>query len=563
MNKKWEEWKIEETKIPEMAKKHAISELLARILLNRQIDTDEKVTAFLYPKLEDLHSPYLFRDMEKAVNRLIQAIEKQEQITIYGDYDVDGITSITVLMRGLLQLGAKVDYYLPNRLMEGYGLNQEAMAVLQERGTQVLVTVDCGISACQEVEYAKSLGMEVIVTDHHECPEQLPQALAVIDAKCPDSTYPFSSMAGVGVSFKLLQAICQKLQVPEETYWQYLDIVCLGTVADIVPLVEENRIFVKYGLEAMKQTKNVGLKALIETSGYTTIDSSAISFGLAPRINACGRMGQADLALHMLLTEDAEEAKQIATTLQGMNKERQEVEKRIMQEAVQIIEAQHLDQDPIIVVASENWHHGVIGIVSSKITEQYYKPSILICLEGEEGKGSGRSIEGLDLHEALNACSSHLVKYGGHEMAIGLTIRRDEVDAFRKTIIAFVKTKMPEDAMPTIHYDAEIETKDISKETIENLKLLEPYGEANHSPVFVYKNVKVDSVRTLSGEKHLKLHVKDGNYIFDAIAFNMGERKNSIHMGDKVDILHYLELNRFNGLESIQLNVKDIKKSLT
>jgi len=562
MIKKWEGFQIDETKIPEIVKKHNINELLARILLNRNIDTDEKIEKFLYPKLTDLNDPYLFKDMENAITRIVEAIEKKEKITIYGDYDVDGITSITILKKFLDEIGALVDFYLPNRLSEGYGLNNNALDTIQKRGTKLLITVDCGISAYHEIEYAKSLGFNGIVTDHHECPEQLPEAIAVIDAKRPDNTYPFNSLAGVGVSFKVIQALCHKLQLPEETYLKYLDIVCLGTVADIVPLIEENRVIVKYGLERMKNTKNVGLKALIETSGYKTIESSAISFGLAPRINACGRMGQAELALQMLLTEETQEAMLIAEKLQEMNKERQEVEKVIMQDAMDMISKNSLDKENVIVVGNENWHHGVIGIVASKITETYYKPSILICFEGGEGKGSGRSIDGFDLHEALSACGDKLLKYGGHEMAIGLTLKREEFESFKEAMIAFAKDKLPEDLMPIVKYDAEISTKDISKSTIESLKLLEPYGEANNSPVFVYKNVKVDSIRTLSNDKHLKLNIKEGNFIFNAIAFNMGERKDSIRMGDKVDILHYLELNRYNGIESVQLNVKDIKKSL-
>lgn len=562
MIKKWEGYPIDESKIAEIVKKHNINELLARILLNRNVDTDEKIEKFLYPKIEDLNDPYLFKDMEKAVARIMKAIESKEKITIYGDYDVDGITSITVLKKFLDEIGAYVDYYLPNRLSEGYGLNQNALDIIKSRGTKLMITVDCGISAYNEIEYAKELGLDVIVTDHHECPAVLPNSLAIIDAKRADNTYPFNSLAGVGVSFKLVQALCEKLGKSPESYLKYLDIVCLGTVADIVPLIDENRVIVKYGLEAIKNTQNVGLKALIETSGYKAIDSSAISFGLAPRINACGRMGQAEMALKMLLTEDTTEAMRIAEYLQTMNKERQEVEKVIMEDAVKIIEENKLYNDNVIVVGNENWHHGVIGIVASKITETYYKPSILVCFEGDEGKGSGRSVDGFDLHEALSACSDTLLKYGGHAMAIGLTLKKEEFLNFRKAIIEFSKDKLPEDLMPVVKYDAEISTKDISKDTIESLKLLEPYGEANNSPVFVYKNVKVDSVRTLSNDKHLKLNIKDGNCVFNAIAFNMGDRKESIKMGDKVDILHYLELNRYNGYESVQLNVKDIKKSL-
>ena len=562
MVKKWETYNIDIKEVEEIARENNISLLLASILLNREIDTQEKITKFLYPSLDDLYNPYMLNDMEIAVQRIEKAIIDNERITIYGDYDVDGITSVTILKQFLDEQKVNVDYYLPNRLNEGYGLNNNALQKIKDRGTNLLITVDCGISAYEEIEFAKSLGIDVIVTDHHECPAILPNALAVVDPKRTDSTYPFNSLAGVGVTFKLIHALSIKRKLAKENYLKYLDIVCMGTVADIVPLIDENRVIVKYGLEYMKKTENVGLKALIDVSGYSTIDSSAISFGLAPRINACGRMGDAETALRMLLTYDEKEAIEIANMLQEKNKERQEVEKGIMHDAINKIENEKMNQDNIIVVGSENWFHGVIGIVASKITETYYKPSILVCFENENGKGSGRSIDGFDLHEALNVCSGHLQKYGGHEMAIGLSVEKAKFEDFKKDIIKYANEKITEEYLPVIKIDAEINTKDANAKTIEELKLLEPYGESNMPPIFMYKNIKVDSVRTLSNDKHLKLNVKDGNIVFDAIAFNMGDKKESIRMGDKVDILFHLEVNRYNGRETIQLNVKDIKKSL-
>ena len=561
MNKKWEGYKVDEQVVSRIAKNHNVSELMARILTNRNISED-KIEGFLHPKISDLYDPFLFNDMDLAVNRIIKAIEDKEKITIFGDYDVDGITSSTLLVKFFGELNANVDYHLPNRLTEGYGLNNEAVKQIKDNGTNLLVTVDCGISGYNEVEYAKELGIDVIITDHHECPEVIPNCIAVIDAKRQDSTYPFNGLAGCGVSFKLIQAISIKLNLPEETYLKYLDIVSLGTIADIVPLVEENRIIVRYGLEAMKRTENPGLRALINSSGIKNLDSSAISFGLAPRINACGRMGQAELALKMLLTDSIKEAVDIASKLQEMNRKRQEIERNILQEAVEQIETEHLNKNKIIVVGKENWHHGVIGIVSSKITESYYKPSILVCFEDEEGKGSGRSVDGFDLHSALTACSDKLLKFGGHEMAIGLTLARSEFENFKEAICKYAEDKLPDELLPTIKYDAEIFCKDVTKETIKDLKLLEPYGEGNPAPLFVYKNVKVDSIRTLSNDKHLKLNIKDEHRIFSAIAFNMGEKKNSIQMGTKADILCAIELNVYNGIEMIQLNIKDIKKSL-
>ncbi len=561
MIKKWEAYEINDKAVEEMSKENNISKCLATVLYNRGIEKN-KIHNFLYPEIKDLYDPFLFKGMDLAVARIIKAINNKEHITIYGDYDVDGITSTMILMKFLKSREAMVDYYLPNRLTEGYGLNNEAVDEIFERGTNLLITVDCGISAHDEVEYAKSKGIDVIITDHHECPEKLPNAIAVIDAKRDDNTYPCSVLAGCGVSFKVVQALVKELGLDDEEFLRFLDIAALGTIADIVPLVDENRVIVKFGLEAIKKTSNIGLKALINVSGVKTIDSGGISFGLAPRINACGRMGKAELALKMLLTENFKEANEIANELQKMNFERQEVEKEILNEALEQIKEQHLDKDKIMVMGNEKWHHGVIGIVSSKITETYYKPSILVSFEDGEGKGSGRSVDGFDLHSALSSCQDLLLKYGGHEMAIGLTMKKENFEEFKKKINEYAKDILPDDAIPTVRYDMEITNKDITMEKVQELKLLEPYGEGNLPPLFAYKNVRVDSIRTLSNDKHLKLNIKDEHRIFSAIAFNMGNKKNEIRMGERADILHTLEINSYNGINMIQLNIKDIKKSI-
>lgn len=562
MIKKWECNKFDDETIEKFANENNVSKLLAKVLLNRGFKEKEKVQKFLYPKLEELYDPFLMNDMDVAVQRIIEAYETKEKVTIYGDYDVDGITSISVLKSFLTELGMDVEHYLPSRLEEGYGLNNEAVKKVAEQSTKLLITVDCGISAYNEVEYAKELGMEVIVTDHHECPEKLPRALAVLDPKREDSTYPFSSLAGVGVSFKLIQALSYRLNLDRKRYLKYLDVVCLGTVADIVPLVDENRIIVTYGLILMKQTRKVGLQELIKASGYSKIDSTTISFGLAPRLNACGRMGKADLALELILTQDRAEAQKIALELNEINKERQEVEKKIISDAIEIIERDRLYENGVIVVENENWHHGVIGIVASKITETYYKPSILICMENGKGKGSGRSIEGFDLHGALTECEDLLEKFGGHEMAIGLSIYESNILKLREKLCSIAIENKIDELQPVVKIDAEVNSDDISFETIRDLEKLEPFGEANPSPIFMYKNLKVDSVRALSNGKHLRLVLKDNNFKYDAIAFNMGDKRLSIEIGNKVDIAHSLEINHFNNTDKIQFNLKDIKKSL-
>lgn len=565
MIKKWMYSKFDSDKVKSVAEENNISELLARILLNRSFEDKDSIDVFLHPKIDNLYDPFLMNDMQIAVDTIIEACNNNEKITIYGDYDVDGITSVAVLKMFFADMGIEAEHYLPSRLEEGYGLNNNALDKIAANGTKLLITVDCGISAYEEVEYAKSLGMKVIVTDHHECPAVLPNALAVIDAKRPDSTYPFNSLAGVGATFKLIQAISYKLEFDRKRYLKYIDIVALGTIADIVPLIDENRIIVNFGLILMKQTRNIGLQALIRVSGYEAgdaLNSTSVSFGLAPRINASGRMGKADLALELLLEKDMDKAYKIALELSETNKERQDVEKAIIDEALNIIERDKLYEKDIIVVYNENWHHGVIGIVASKITELYYKPSILISIEDGVGKGSGRSVEGFDLHEALSNCTDLLLKFGGHEMAIGLSIAEENLEKFAEKVEQIAKEKGTKDLQATVKVDAEVSAEDISYQTLQEIELLKPFGEANPAPIFAYKNVKVDGVRLLSNEKHLKLTLKDGTHVFDAIAFNMGNKKYSIKIGDKVDVLHSIELNKFNGIEKIQLNVKDIKKSL-
>lgn len=564
MNKKWECIELDGEKLKNVEKienEYGINNLLAKILVNRNLTQKEDIDLFLKPTRHDFHNPYLMPDMALAVDRIIKAINNKEKILIYGDYDVDGITSITVVKNFLLERGANVTQYIPNRLNEGYGLNVEAIKEIADDGVNLIITVDCGISGVEEVDYANSLGLEVIVTDHHEVGEILPNAIAVVDAKRKDSTYPFRELAGVGVGFKLIQAIAQRLELEEKEYLKYLDIVCVGTISDIVPLVDENRVIAKLGLKLVEVTKNPGLKALLRASGYKQVNSNTISFGIAPRINACGRMGYEEEALKLFLTENLVEATRITEKLNQYNRDRQEIEKNIYEEAIKIIEKEP-EEKSAIVLGSDNWHHGVIGIVSSKITEMYFKPSVLICFEGEEGKGSGRSIPGFDLHEALVKHSEYLEKYGGHEMAVGLSLKRKNFDKFKEAFENYVTEKDISDIVPIIDIDKQIELKDVDYQVVKQLDLLEPFGEANRRPVFVYKNLKIDSIRALSDGKHLKLTLKDGNAIVNAIGFNLGHLSKEYMIGDKIDVAGTLELNSFNSREMVQINVKDIMKSV-
>ena len=486
MNRKWEFYNVDSEKIAEISEKHGISELLATVLYNRDVVDDDEIDVFLNPTRSDFHDPYLMPDMEVAVERIIKAINNKEKVMIYGDYDVDGITSITVLKKFLQERGLDAGYKIPNRLNEGYGLNKAAIEKIAEEGYKLIITVDCGISGNDEIDLANSLGLEVIVTDHHEPLEELPNAIAIIDCKRKDNKYPFKSLAGVGVVFKVIQAISKKLGLDEKEYLKYLDVVCIGTISDIVPLVDENRVIAKLGLKLASQTRIPGLRALLKSAGYKDVNSNTVSFGIAPRINACGRMGFEEEALNLFLTENLVEADSITNKLNEYNKERQAIEKRIFEEAINKIEEGELNKNNAIVIGSENWHHGVIGIVASKITDLYFKPSILICFEEDGGNGSGRSIAGFDLHDALCKSSEYLEKYGGHEMAVGLTLKKENFDKFAENFEKIAKEAHTEDIVSVVKVDKEISLKDITIENVNDLKLLEPFGEANKMPVFIY-----------------------------------------------------------------------------
>ena len=565
MNKKWEISKPNEEKVKEIENKYQINSLLAKILVNRGITTEKDIKQFLSPTRKDFYDPYLMPDMEKAVERILKAIESKEKVLIYGDYDVDGITSVTVLKSFLKERGLKVDEYIPNRLDEGYGLNKPAVKKIAQEKYTLMITVDCGISAIQEVKYANSLGIEVIITDHHEPGENLPEAIAVVDSKRKDNKYPFRNLAGVGVVFKLIQAISQKLELEEKEYLKYLDIVCIGTISDIVPLVDENRVIVKLGLMLVEQTKNLGLKTILQASGYQKVDSTTISFGIAPRINACGRMGHQEEALKLFLSTNREEVVELAEKLNEYNRQRQEKEKQIFIEALEKIKRESINEHSVMVIDGENWHHGVIGIVASKITEMYFKPSILLCFEGEEGKGSGRSIPGFDLHEALTRCEGNLEKFGGHSMAIGLSVKKEKVEQLRKELDIIAQEKQIDKIVSILRIDAQVELKDINMQIVESLKHLEPFGEENRDLVFVSKSLKIQDAKIMGKTEpyHLKITFDCGKYKFPAIFWKEGERLNrDFKIGDKVDVLYTIGKNVFNGSITPQMIIIDIEKSI-
>lgn len=560
MVKKWEVSKVNNEEVEKFAKKYKLSNLLASILIHKNITTDEEVNKFLNPTRMDFYNPFLLPDMEKAVNRITEAIERKENITIYGDYDVDGITSITLLKNFFANVGVDVKIYIPNRLEEGYGLNKDAIREISYSETKLIITVDCGITGIEEIEYAKKIDIDVIVTDHHEPGEEIPNCIAVIDAKRKDSKYPFNQLAGCGVAFKLIQALATKLELPEKEYLKFLDIAAIGTISDIVPLIDENRVIAKLGLMLVERTNNIGLKTLIDLCGFKKIDSTMVSFGLSPRINACGRLGHADEALELFLANDKSTTAKLAKKMNEYNAARQQVERKIYDEAVKEIIKEK--DKPVIVLGKEGWHHGVAGIVSSKITDEYFKPSILICFEGDEGKGSGRSIPGFDLHEALMECSSYLEKFGGHSMAVGITIKKDKFKEFKKAFTEYAESKNISDIVPIINIERKVELKDVSIESVKELQKLEPFGEQNKMPLFLIENLKIVSIRALSEGKHLKILLKQDNFFIDAIGFNMGDLTEQYKIEDRIDIVGTIDVNVFNGNENVQLTIKDIRRAI-
>ena len=563
LKKKWLLREFDKARVLEISKNFQISPLTSIILYNRGIREDEAIKKFLSKDLGVMYDPFLMRDMDKAVERIYAAKNSGEKITIYGDYDVDGITAIAILYKHLKELGISVDYYVPDRMQEGYGVNRDALDKIKLSGSSLIITVDTGITAVEECEYARQIGLDVIVTDHHECKEVIPDAYAAIDPKRKDCSYPFKSLAGVGVVFKLIQALAENDTI-DTLMEKYSDLMCLGTVADISPLVDENRVIVTEGLKRFRNTKNVGLKALIDVStNGKAITTSTIGYIIAPRINASGRLGCASNSVELFLTDDTNRANELASYLCEENSLRQQTEQKMFKEALEYLESHpEVKEDNIIVIPHENWHHGIVGIVSSKITEKFYKPSILFAIDGDEAKGSGRSVSGFNLFDTLENCTDLLEKFGGHELAAGLTIKASNIEAFRKRINEYAKNHISETMLtPTIMIDAAIKAPFITIETVRDINNLQPFGVDNPTPAFMVRKIKIHKISVMSDGKHLRMTLlKDGKYL-DSVGFGMGEYYHHLEEGDYIDVAFALDINDYKGFQNVQLILKDIKKS--
>ena len=561
MQKTWNLRKVDNELLNKIKDEFNVSEIMARLLCARNIEYDE-IGNYLNGTLDDLLDPYGLKDMDKFVDRVDEAIKKNEKICIYGDYDVDGITSITIMYQFLTKLGAQVMYYLPDRLIEGYGLNNNALDEIKNKGAKLVITVDCGITAVEETKHANEIGLDMCITDHHECSDILPDAIAIVNPKRHDSTYKFRVLAGVGVAFKCITALTMKYNLEKEEYLKFLDIVAIGTISDIVPLVGENRIISRYGLQMMKSTQNIGLKALLKLVSPKEIDSMMVSFSMAPRINACGRMGNASAAVKLLLEKDEKMAEKIAQELDELNTERKNVETVIFDAAIKQIEDNEIDKKSSIVLYDESWHNGVIGIVASRLVNLYYKPVILLTKEHGIVRGSGRCPQGFSLYDALTECKDKVTQFGGHELAAGLSLTEDMIPEF---IDAFENASLKRKdgiSEQIIEVDAQIERKDLNAQIIKDIRRIKPYGQSNPLPLFLYKGLKVSAIRTIKEDKHLKLVLKDEKSLIDAIGFSMGDRRDEIRIGDKIDVVGSIELNTFNTPKTIQIVLQDFKKSI-
>ena len=561
MQKTWCLRKYDEKQIEKIKSTYNVSDIMAKLLIYRDIEFKD-IDMFLNGTIDDLYDPYDIKDMEKIVERIDIAIKRNEKICIYGDYDVDGITSITIMYKFLTKLGLDIMYYLPDRLVEGYGINNNALEEIKESGVTLIITVDCGITAIDEIEYAKKLGLDVCITDHHECTDKLPNAYAVVNPKRKDDKSKFKMLAGVGVAFKCLMAISKRYNLPKESYLKYLDIVSIGTISDIVPLVGENRIISKYGLKMMEKTKNLGLKELLKIVNYKDIDSMMVSFGMAPRINACGRMGNASAAVKLLLETDSQKAEKIAVELDELNQERKNVESLIFNQALELIEKENLENKNSIVLYNSSWHNGVIGIVASRLVNMYYKPVILLTKEHGFIRGSGRCPAGFSLYDALGECKDLLIQFGGHELAAGLSIKEENIEAFIKKFEEVVESRKETISEQIINIDSIISRRNLNAQIIKDIRFLKPYGQSNQVPIFLYKGLKVAAIRTIKDDKHLKLVLKDDRSLIDAVGFSLGARRDEIRIGDKIDVVANVELNSYNTPKTIQLVIQDFKKSV-
>lgn len=570
--------------ISEISASLGITSACARLLYLRGYNSVSSARDFIDKNGLGIYDPFRMADMRAAAERILKAVEKNEKIAIYGDYDVDGVSATAVLFLYLEELAPDLElgYYIPDRFAEGYGMSSEAIDELANKGVDLIVTVDTGITAVKEVAHAKELGVDVVVTDHHECREELPDACAVVNPHRKDSEYPFCELAGVGVAFKLITAMEMlvsddgMLAAVKRVYEKYADLVTLGTIADVMPMVDENRNIIHYGLMKMRTSPRLGIKALIEKAGTAPdkCTTTTVSFGIAPRINAAGRMKHASHALELLLLgedDDEETASRLAEILCEYNKARQEEEQRILEDVYKKVEDTHdFENDRVIVAADDSWHQGVIGIVASKVVERYGLPTILITFDDEEnsgsgfdtGRGSGRSVSGVNLVEVLSSASEYLVKFGGHELAAGLSLTRADLDDFKESVNDYVRSiENDEMWITSVNADCELSADDVNMKCAEDISLLEPFGTSNPTPLFYMSDLTVVKSYPIGGGKHIKFVLEKDGHSFYAVMFGASYEVFNYEAGEKLDAMFNLDINEYNGYKSVQLIIREIRKA--
>ncbi len=565
LNKRWNFWETKDNdSVQALAEQLGISEVIARLLILRNISTFNQSKSFFRPSLDSLNDPFLMNGMETATSRVIQALTENQRICVYGDYDVDGTCSTALLYMFLKELEANAEFYIPQRLTEGYGLSRAGVDIIKSKGTSLLITVDCGITAVEETAYANELGIDVIICDHHQPKDELPPALAVLDPIKPGCNYPFKYLSGAGVAFKLAQGVSERIG-KRELPLKYLDLVAMAGAADIVPLVDENRILVKEGLSSINNNPRPGVAALIETSNINpgNLTSGQVVFTIAPRINAVGRLGDAQRAVELLITENKEEAMRLAKVLETENHERRKIDENTYGDALEIVEnSLDLSEDLAIILHQEKWHPGVIGIVASRLVEKYYRPTIMLTTVDGIAKGSARSISNFNIYEALKKCEDLLIHFGGHQAAAGLAVELEKIDEFKSKFNRVVKESIDEaDLLPEIHIDSVLKFSEITAKFLRILELFAPFGPGNMRPVFLSEEVEVVNTPRIVGNNHIVLNARQKctDRVFDCIGFNMGEYINLVNGGALINIVYTIDKMYRDGRTFPQFKLKDIK----
>ena len=543
------------------------SEVIARVLANRKILNPNLARPFFTPNLDMLHNPYLMQDMDKAVERVLTNINSGKPIMVFGDYDVDGTTGAASLYLAFQKFGADVTYYIPDREKEGYGLSYHGIEVAKDIGIDLIITCDCGINAFVQVDFANEQNIDIIITDHHTTDTELPKAHAILNPKREDCEYPFKGLCGGGVAFKLITAIGNELNIPLTDYEEIIPLITLGTAADVVPIKDENRVIVHHGLNILENLEKPGLKTLLELAGLKGhISVGQLVFSIAPRINAAGRIGDANRAVELLVTDDQDKARLLAKELDNENKRRQIIQQAVVDEALLKVNAEaDLKNENALVLANAGWHPGVVGIVASKIKEEFNRPTIIIALENGSGKGSARSVAGFDLYEALTACKTHLDDYGGHPMAAGLTLSNKKLEDFKKAFINFANERLTEENLQaTLTLDSEIALQDITPRFMEFLDKLSPYGPGNMRPKFAIRNAEIAGAPKVIGKtgEHIRFKIRQGLKSYPAVGFGLSNKYEMLITGQPVDIACVVETNEWQGNTSIQMNVRDIKRAV-